>query len=303
MIYTIGEALVDLIPNQETFTPYVGGAPANVAMAARKLGSKTSFIGKIGNDSYGKFILNTLKGLHVDTSYVFMSDQHPTCEVQVGLNENHDRYFVSRTPLSADLFLKSDEIQNIPFQKEDTLHFCSVDLTNFPVKEATITCIEHIKQKNGIVSFDPNVRLPFWESEEACKKTIFSFFPVADIVKMSDEDLKFLFPNQKMDDVATYLFQRGIQIVLFTLGSQGSMAYYEGKKYFQKAFSVPVVDTTGAGDVFIGSFLFFFREEKKAIQEAHYYASISSAIICTKEGVASHLPNQNDLKKFSQNQT
>ncbi len=303
MIYTIGEALIDCIHNGDNIIYSVGGAPANVAMCCAKLGIESKFIGKIGNDNYGDKIIEVLKSNNVSLDYVYRTSLYPTCLVNVNLTNNHERNFVSKTPLSSDFFLEINEVKDISFSNQDILHFCSVDLMPYSVEKATEFCIKNAKNNNCIISFDPNVRLTFWHDDNKCKETILKYFNMVDIVKISDEDASFLFPNKDFDQLSQILFAKGVKLVIITLGKDGSIAYFKNKKIKQNAFDTKIVDTTGAGDIFIGTFLSCLHQNKEDIKRALLYASSASSFICSHFGVGTNLPTINDIQNIIKNGT
>ena len=199
-VFAIGEALIDFIPGEKgvalkevsTFHKQLGGAPANVACAIAKLGGKSAFIGKLAADPFGEFIATSLQQVGVDTSYISWTDQAKTMLAFVSLKIDGDRDFSFYRNPSADLLLAEEEIRTDWFTRGDVLHFCSVSLIEASVKYAHKKAITSIKERGGIISFDPNVRLPLWEKSEECRQTILQFIPMSDIIKISEEELPFI---------------------------------------------------------------------------------------------------------------
>ena len=199
-VISIGEALIDFIPNQKGcslkevlgFERVAGGAPANVSAVVSKLGGKSNFISKLGKDAFGDYIIDTLNDVNVDTSYVLRTNKANTGLAFVSLKEDGNRDFSFYRNPSADMLLEEGEIKQQWFNDCHTLHFCSVDLIECPMKYAHKKAIEYAKNNNAIISFDPNVRLPLWESEKDCKDAILEFLPLANIIKISDEELEFI---------------------------------------------------------------------------------------------------------------
>lgn len=295
-LFAIGEALIDFLPEGKGYIPVVGGAPANVAGCFSKLGGEAYFIGKVGEDLFGRKIVEALQTAGVKTDYVTATKEANTALSFVTLDKNGERHFSFYRNPSADMLLSPEEIAPITFQKDDILHFCSIDLIDMPVRYATLAAIQKIKQAGGTVSFDPNVRKSLWNNLSEYKKTILEFLPYADIIKVSEEECEFLFDDLSFEKIAEKLLKTA-KIVLITLGANGSLCFTKNKQYSQKAYKIVCVDTTGAGDTFIGTFLRFF-ENGAAISVALQKAAAASAIICTKKGALGSLPDTEELKVF-----
>ena len=197
-VISIGEALIDFIPNQNGcklknvsgFRRVAGGAPANVSAVVAKLGGKSSFISKLGKDAFGDYIIDVLNEVNVNTDYVLRTSKANTGLAFVSLKEDGNRDFSFYRNPSADMLLEADEVKKEWFNDCHSLHFCSVDLIDSPMKLAHKKAIEYALESNSIISFDPNIRLPLWDSEQSCKNAISEFLPFAHIVKISDEELE-----------------------------------------------------------------------------------------------------------------
>lgn len=298
MFYTIGEAIIDFLPEGNGYIPITGGAPLNVASCIAKLNGKSAFIGMVGNDLFGKKIATELDKIGVNTKYLHFTDKANTALAFVSLGFGGEREFAFYRNPSADMFLSPDLVENIPFTSSDVLHFCSVDLIDMPVKEATKKAISLLKKKNGIISFDPNIRLSLWADKEKYRNTILEFLPLANIVKISEDEIPFIFGNITKEDVASILLKTANEVII-TLGSRGSILYTKEKTQAQNAMKVKAIDTTGAGDTFIGTYLRY--RDTANNEKALKLASIASAIVCTKKGVLSALPSEEDINSFLSN--
>ncbi|MDD4316774.1 MAG: carbohydrate kinase [Clostridia bacterium] len=294
-LFAIGEALIDFLPENSGYIPVVGGAPANVAACFARLGGKAYFIGKVGEDLFGKKIVEALQAAGVRTDYVTATDKANTALSFVTLDANGERHFSFYRNPSADMLLSTKDIEKITFHKDDILHFCSVDLIDMPVRYATVSAIKKVRLAGGTVSFDPNVRKSLWKDLVEYKSTILNFLPEADIVKLSEEECQFLFGDLSIEKVAEILLQTA-KTVLITLGENGSRCFNRDREYTQQAFKIMCLDTTGAGDTFIGTFLRFFEQE--SIAAALQKAAAASAIVCTKKGVFNSLPDAVALEEF-----
>lgn len=317
-VITMGEALIDFIPNKkgqslknvEAFSKMPGGAPANVAVCVSRLGGQSGFIGKLGMDGFGDFLIDTLEENHVDTAGVIQSNEANTALAFVTLTEEGEREFSFYRNPSADMLLTEEEIDETLFNEGDILHFCSVDLIEAPVKYAHKRAIEISQQKKGVISFDPNVRLPLWDSEEACKQTILEFMPYADLLKLSEEELEFLtgVADEKEALKALSAYYKKEAMIVLTKGGDGVSLYYKGQDLYQSAYPVQVNDTTGAGDSFIGAFLYCVAKEldngpidqikTEQLQEMLRFASGVGALTTTKEGAISALPYLEEVLNF-----
>lgn len=264
-VVAIGELLIDFVPQEKGcalrevthFERVAGGAPANVAAAVSRLGGRSAMVSQVGDDAFGEHIIDTLRNNGVDTTYVFKTKQANTGLAFVSLDATGNREFSFFRNPSADLFLSPEQIT--PNMLDDTaiVHFCSVDLVDWPVRKAHERLIALAKEKKAVVSFDPNVRLPLWDSPEECQRTIREFLPLADVVKLSDDELEFVTGCIDEQEAARKLMEGDCRMLILTKGANGSSVYTRNAVAHVPAVTVDeVVDTTGAGDSFAGSFLF-----------------------------------------------
>lgn len=274
-VISIGEALIDFIPNQKGcslkevagFERVAGGAPANVSAVVAKLGGKANFISQLGKDAFGDYIIDVLKEANVNTEYVLRSDKANTGLAFVSLKEDGNRDFSFYRNPSADMLLEDNDIKKEWFDNCHSLHFCSVDLIECPMKRAHKKAIKYALENNSIISFDPNVRLPLWDSEESCREAILEFLPYSHIVKISDEELEFITGFDNIEDAKEVLFKGNVKLVLFTKGKDGAEAYTKDSFVKIPGNVVQVVDTTGAGDSFIGAFLYSLLSNNIGIED------------------------------------
>ncbi|NCA67511.1 MAG: carbohydrate kinase [Clostridia bacterium] len=299
-IFSIGEALIDFLPYEEKgFIPVTGGAPANVAACAAKLDREAYFIGKVGDDMFGDKIIRELKEAGVNISYLTKTAYANTALSFVTLRENGEREFAFYRKPSADMFLSPEDIGDIKFNRDDILHFCSVDLIDMPVKAATLKAIELIKRAGGTVSFDPNIRKVLWDDLDEYKKVVNEFLPMADVIKISEDECEFITGSADCDEIAKKLLKTA-KLVLITFGAKGSRCYSRASVTNQKPFPINCVDTTGAGDSFIGTFLSYIdiNNIENTISKALYYASACSGLVCSKKGVLTSLPTLIELREY-----
>lgn len=262
-LFSIGEALIDMIPTKSgcsfaevpAFSPRVGGAPANVCGAFTALGGHSALLTQLGDDPFGHKIADELAGHGIDVSRVSFTDKANTALAFVTLGADGNRTFSFYRNPSADLLYSAQQIDPAWFADAFALHFCSVSLVESPMKQAHIAAIQAAAQAGALISFDPNLRFPLWPDHDALKKTVLDFLPKASILKISDEELAFLTGTEDMDAALPQLFTGDVQLILYTCGGGGAHAYTRTAHAFAQGQKVQAVDTTGAGDGFIGSFL------------------------------------------------
>lgn len=262
-LIAIGEALIDFIPNKTgcdfsevtAFAPKIGGAPTNVLGAFSKLGGKTQLITQLGDDPFGHKIADALTGFHIGTDHVLFTKNANTALAFVSLDKNRNRTFSFYRNPSADMLYSADNLTEDMFNDCFALHFCSVSLVDSPMKAAHKKAIALAKSSGAIISFDPNIRFPLWNDKRALKMAIDEFLPMADIVKVSDEEIEFITGTADIKKGCMELL-RYAKLVICTCGAGGAYAYTDKVETFEKSKVVEAKDTTGAGDAFIGSFLY-----------------------------------------------
>lgn len=314
-LLAIGEALIDFIPNTtdsklkdvEKFTRQVGGAPCNVACTATKLGGNAEMITQLGRDAFGDLIVEMLENIGVGTQYVRRTDEANTALAFVSLTKEGERDFSFYRKPSADMLYSTDAVSTIDVTENDMLHFCSVDLVESPMKFAHKELIEKVTNTGGTIVFDPNVRLPLWKDEADCKSAIHEFIPLAHIVKISDEELEFVTGIADEKHAIQWLFQGNVNVVIYTKGADGAVIYFkDGNEISQQGFKVKAIDTTGAGDAFIGALISrlltsdstdvisLLKSEGKSILEFSNYVA---AMVTTKYGAISSIPSLEEVNK------
>ena len=308
-LYAIGEMLIDftaqeagVLESAVTFRKNAGGAPANVAVCVAKLGKRANVITKLGNDAFGNFLSETLMRENVGTDFVFRTDAANTALAFVARDENGERSFSFYRNPSADMLLNEDEVQKIPFEKGDILHFGSVDLCDAPVKKAHIAAIGKARKAGAIISFDPNLRYSLWKSADELLDTVRAFLPLADLIKVSDEELFDITGIADERKAVTSLFQGEVKIVFVTKGKGGASVYTKETETWQPAdTNCKVIDTTGAGDSFIGTILYqllgrgiegLTREE---FSEMLFRANRAAAVVVSREGAIPAMPTRKEV--------
>ena len=304
-IWVLGDAVVDLIPDGENhYLRCAGGAPANVAVGITRLGGESAFIGRAGKDPLGEFMQQTLQQENVQTSHMILDPQQRTSTVVVGL-DNGERSFTFMVNPSADQFLQVIDLPN--FQANEWLHCCSIALINNPSRETTFEAIRRIKAAGGFFSFDPNLRESLWASFEDMKETVMKAVALADVLKFSEEELTLLTDTQTLDDAfekitALYLEK----LIIVTLGKDGARYHLAGKKDIVAGKALKPVDTTGAGDAFVGGLLAGLSQhanwkEISVLEQIIRQANACGALATTAKGAMSALPNKMQLADFLAN--
>lgn len=269
-LVAIGEALIDFIPEQpgrgikdvEAFRPIVGGAPANVCGAFVKLGGDAALITQLGKDPFADKILEEFRHFGIGCDYVKQTEKANTSLAFVALKEDGNREFSFYRKPGADMLLEPEEVKPEWFHDGYALHFCSVSLGDYPMKEAHKRAIDYAQKAGMLISFDPNLRRPLWNDDEGLKKTVLEFIPQADILKISDEELEFITGKKTVKEAFDVLFQGNVKLLIYTKGSEGAECYTGTAEAVSAGKPVRAVDTTGAGDAFIGSFLYQLYEDK-----------------------------------------
>ncbi|TDX49221.1 aminoimidazole riboside kinase [Orenia marismortui] len=309
-IITLGEALIDFIPLDEeniNFKKNPGGAPANVAVGLSRLGAKSIFVGKVGDDVLGSFLKENLEEKGVNTESMVLTDEARTGLVFVTLDESGERSFSFYIDPSADTFLSKEDINEDIFKENNILHFGSISLIHEPARTATKYAVKKAQENGMLISYDPNLRLNLWANEAVAKEGIISMLSEADILKISDEELEFITGEDDVESgVEVLKAEYDIPLIYVTFGSKGSYYYYKDQLEFVETMKVETVDTTGAGDAFVSGILYNLNETEKSIEEfdndflnyTSKFASVSGALAASQKGAMSALPTLEEVEKI-----
>ncbi|KAK8517960.1 hypothetical protein V6N13_128116 [Hibiscus sabdariffa] len=313
MIVAFGEMLIDFVPDvagvsladSYAFIKAPGGAPANVACAIAKLGGSAAFIGKVGDDEFGHMLANLLKKNGVNSDGICFDNDARTALAFVTLKTDGQREFMFYRNPSADMLLKESELKLDLIKQARIFHYGSISLISEPCKSAHMAAMKAAKQAGVLLSYDPNVRLPLWPSPDAARDGIKSIWNQADFVKVSDDEVEFLTKGDpQKDDVVMSLWNDNFKLLIVTDGPNGCRYYTKKFKGKVKGFQVKTVDTTGAGDSFVGSFLQavandtnIFDDETK-LQDALLFSNACGAISTTQKGAIPSLPDKAQAEKL-----
>lgn len=297
---------IDLVEGQH-FEKQAGGAPANVCATIAKLGGHALFCGKVGNDPFGHFLRKTLDDLKVDTSMIVLDANYPTTLAFVSLKEDGERDFVFNR--GADAFLFEEELDKEKLKDSTILHFGSATaLMEEPFQSTYLNLMKSAKEVGKFISFDPNYRNDLWKGKipifvDLVKKGI----AFADFIKLSDEELKII---SGMDDVnkgIAALHDMGARVIAVTLGKEGTLISNGHEHETVPSFPVDAIDSTGAGDAFVGATLFQLAKTEvpsKVLKDFEHLKKIISfsnsvgAIVCTKVGAISAIPTFEEVMNF-----
>ena len=254
-VWVTGDAVVDLIPNGETnYLKCPGGAPANVAVAISRLSGDSAFFGRVGQDPLGRFMKQVLKDEGVDTQYMLLDEEHRTSTVIVDLDDHGERSFTFMVKPSADQFLQPQDVPE--FKQGEWLHVCSIALANEPSRSTTLAAMQAIKAAGGYVSFDPNLREEVWLNPADLKSVVLQAVALADVVKFSDDELLFLTGKSDLQTAMSWLNEQyNLPLVVITQGKKGALVVHNNEQQLVTGKPVNPVDTTGAGDAFVGGLL------------------------------------------------
>ncbi|MEH0696070.1 aminoimidazole riboside kinase [Vibrio owensii] len=301
-IWVTGDAVVDLIPDTEsTYLKCPGGAPANVAVAISRLGGNSAFFGRVGQDPLGRFMKATLAQEQVNTDYMLLDEAQRTSTVIVDLDDSGERSFTFMVKPSADQFLIPADIP--AFVQGEWLHVCSIALANEPSRSSTLKAMQDIKAAGGFVSFDPNLREEVWANPEELKPVVRQAIELADVVKFSDDELLFLTDTDSLEAGLEAIKAFDNTLVLITQGAKGALVVFEGEQELIAGQAVKPIDTTGAGDAFVGGLLARLAQQnewanKEAIHSAVNWANGCGALATTQKGAMTALPTQDALLAY-----
>ena len=304
-VAALGELLIDFTHNGASaqgnpfYEANPGGAPCNVLAMLAKLGKRTAFIGKVGDDQFGHFLRQvgleagiSMDGLVVDTH------SHTTLAF-VKTAENGDRDFSFYRDPGADALLTPDEVPEDIIARSKIFHFGSLSLTGEPVRSATQKAVALARAEGCILSFDPNLRPPLWSSLEQAREQINWGLAQCDVLKISDDELLFLTGERDFNAGAAKLNAQfpNLQLVNVTAGAQGSISYYQGLRVFQPGLSLGgVIETTGAGDTFCACVLNFLLEHNLEqltsgdLSRMLRFANAAAYLVTTRRGAIRSMP-------------
>lgn len=316
-VISFGEALVDMLSSKvsenqsdgiEQFAKYPGGAPANVAAAVGKLGGNSYMAGKIGTDMFGVFMRQSLQNAGVNTDYLLDTDEANTALAFVSLDSEGERSFTFYRNPSADMLFTPDEFEDQWFADAGIFHFCSNTLTASGIREATLAGIDKAKAAGFLISFDVNLRSNLWPAGSDPAAPIWQALMLSDLVKLSQDEMNFLAADTSQDEVLQRLLDSGVSLVLLTDGSNPLRYFSQQNTGTVTPPTVKMVDSTAAGDAFIGGFIYQLAamdcqhselntllNTPDRLEKALRFASYCGAHAVSHKGAFTSLPGINDL--------
>ncbi len=314
MITTLGELLIDYTDagvsesGNKLFEQNAGGAVANVAVAVRRLGYPSAFIGKVGKDLQGEFLIKSLADVGVDITGVISDEKVFTTLAFVQLSPEGERSFsFSRKP-GADTMLQLFEVNETKLKSSTVLAVGSLSLTAEPARSTTRHALNSAKGNGVMVAYDPNYRASLWQSEEIAKEQMRSLLPLVDVMKLSDEEIGLICDAETVEQAAERLLAEGIKVVCVTLGKKGAYVATADGCATVKGIDLPAVDTTGAGDAFWGGFLYSLVKSKLPLEQITakdaaqfaYFGNATATLCVQKRGAIPAMPTLPEVEELLQ---
>ena len=310
-VITLGEILVDFVAtvsgvsleDAPAFKKAPGGAPANVAAALARLGVSAGFMGKVGDDPFGRFLVRTLRALGVDTTAVRWCGEARTALAFVSLRADGERDFMFYRHPSADMLYSPDEVDRAYIRGAKVFHFGSISLISEPSRSATLLAAQTARDAGLVVSYDPNLRLALWPSADAARRVILQGWRLAHVVKVSEEEQAFLGGDGA--EAARHLWHEGLRLLVITRGRAGCSYVTPATRGDVPGFSVRTVDTTGAGDGFVAGMLKGLLQAPHAwddearLREVLRYANAVGALATTRRGAIPAMPTPRQVERLT----
>ena len=304
-VLCIGEMLIDFTPvngMSNTYTANPGGAPANVAVSIARNEIGAGFLGKLGNDDFGRLLLKTLNDDNVEVLAGDLTDLATTTLAFVTLNESGERSFTFARKPGADMLLSEEDVDTVDFSGWDIVHAGSVSQSGTPEREAVLHALKKARDLGKSISFDINYRDKRWSFEE-CLAECEKIFPFTDLLKISDEEISFV---GGLENIPHFMDKYGISVVVLTLGKDGARIFYDNAVCDIPSMKVKAVDTTGAGDAFWGGFLSSLLMQgitdtsditMDKLVTAGKYGTVSGGLCVQRPGGIPALPYKADIEK------
>ena len=272
-VVALGELLIDFATvstdgdGYPTMAANPGGAPGNFLAALNAYGKKTAFLGKVGNDTFGHLLLKTLNGAGIETKGIVVDDSVFTTLAFVTFDDSGDRSFSFARKPGADTQLSWEEIDKTLIDEAKVFHFGTLSLTDEPVRTATQKAVAYAKQQGKLITCDPNLRMPLWRDLEEAKVQMLWSLQQADVVKISDNEVEFLWNCTPEEGADKLLNEFGVSLATVTLGPDGCLLKTKNAAFRAACPKVQPVDTTGAGDIFGGSAVARLLELEKSMED------------------------------------
>jgi fructokinase len=308
-IVTLGEGIIDFTYTENEdgvfYKQNAGGAPANVAAAAHKLGTNSAFIGKVGADDFGVFLTDELTKIGVDTTGVVKDKAHPTPLAFIKTVSGKREYFFVRQNTS-DMNLKFDEVQTRLVDSAKILHFGALLLHSEPSRSAVANTIEHAKAAGKIISYSLNYRPQLWQSNVDAAIAMRSVLSFVDILKVSEDELELITDSGNLLPSLVKLLSGGIKIIIVTQGAKGCIVASKNGVEEVRSYKVPIVDTLGAGDSFLGAFLTRIAAVSRGYEDLSQaeladiaaFSNAAGAVCSSRPGAMCAMPDRTEIEKL-----
>lgn len=311
-VTALGELLIDFTENGKShqgnplFEANPGGAPCNVLAMLSKLGHRTAFIGKVGNDFLGIQLKKSISEAGIDSSYLCMDDQIHTTLAFVHTDSEGDRDFSFYRNPGADMMLSEMDVPENVIRDSKIFHFGTLSMTHIEVRNATKKAVCAAQKAEILISFDPNLRPPLWKSLDDAKEQVLYGLANCHILKISDNEIQWLTGEKDYTKGVKWISDRyHIPLVLVSMGKQGSRAYYGEMMVEAEAFPQKnTIETTGAGDTFCGCVLHYICENglwnltKENLQEMLEFANAAAALVTTRKGALRVMPDREEVDEL-----
>lgn len=315
-VISFGELLIDFVPtisgvnlvDAPAFKKAPGGAPANVAVGLARLGVSTGFMGKVGDDAFGHFLVNVLSENNVDISAMRFSHAARTALAFVSLDAQGEREFMFYRHPSADMLYSPDEVDAEYILGAKLFHFGSISLITEPSRSATRRALQIARQGNMLISYDPNLRINLWPDEKSAKSGMMSVWSEAHIIKVSEEEIRLLSGETDIVVGAKSLWHQNLRLLVVTRGSKGCTFITPDLLGDVPGYSVDSVDTTGAGDGFVAGLLYgLLGNQDRWYDEGNLFsvcrfANAVGALTTIERGAIPALPSKQQVLEFLQTQ-
>ena len=309
-VTALGELLIDFTENGKSnqgnslFEANPGGAPCNVLAMLTKLGHETAFIGKVGNDFFGKQLKAALEETGIDSAWLQMDDEVHTTLALVHTFEDGDRDFSFYRNPGADMMLAEDEIPEELIENSKIFHFGTLSMTHEGVRAATKKAIRLAEEAGALISFDPNLRPPLWNSLDDAREQVLYGLGHCQILKISDNEIQWLTGKDDYTEGVQWILERyEIPLILVSMGKEGSRAYYKGMIVESAPFlQENTIETTGAGDTFCACVLHYICEHglsdltKENLKEMLVFANAAASLITTRKGALRVMPRKEEVE-------
>ena len=311
-IAALGELLIDFTEagtgadGMRLFEQNPGGAPANLLTVASHMGYRTEFIGKVGNDSLGKMLKDKVTALGIDTTYLYQDEIVHTTLAFVHTAEDGDREFSFYRNPGADMMLRAEEVNEEAIKESKIFHFGTLSMTHEGVRTATKKAVETAKQNQVLISFDPNLREPLWDSLDEARKQVSYGMSMCDILKISDNEIEWYTGESDYTKAVEKILENyQIPLILVSMGKQGSRAYYKNQMVEVPAIlQKNTIETTGAGDTFDACVLDYILKHglenlsEQNLKEMLTFANAAASIVTTRKGALCVMPSKEDVEEI-----